>query len=472
MVLSEESFKPRTEIENAMLLCCAAAAGSSQIVQELVHRRADPNSADYDGRTALHVASSHGHTQVVEWLLKSRADVNRHDTFGLTPLAEAMRSRQDSVAKALVNMGAEGSDSVELVDVRLCANAGQWAIPASEVDIGPVLSTTLKSVIYRATWRGTRVVAKTSSVLSTGMESMETVKTTSQRADSEKASAAQEVVHEIRLLSTLRHPDLVMFLGACFDHSTPFFITEFMEGGDLERYYMAQAAKTGYSYRPSAATFMRWSSAVARALCFLHGCHRPIIHRDLKPLNLLLTRGEDVKVTDFGISKLMAPRALAWMSGSSPSSDSRPAPYMSGGVGTWRYMAPEVVRYEQYTDRVDIYSFALIMWFMSTGREPFVEEFGKDAEKVLREYLRGGEPRPDCSAVGSRFSGDAPTLRQLIQDCWHEEPTSRPSAHECTQRLAAMAACDFGPLTLVKKPFITMFARQTSDRRPRRPLTT
>jgi len=464
MVISEEASRPRTEIENAMLLCCAAAAGSSDIVQELAQRRADLNSADYDGRTALHVASSHGHKEVVEWLLTARADVNRHDTFGLTPLSEAMRSRQDVVANVLVSVGAESSESVELVDVRLSADAGHWAIPASEVEIGPVLSTTLKSIIYKATWRGTKVVAKTSSILTTGMESMEFVRATSQRADheKEKESAAQEVVHEIRLLSTLRHPDLVMFLGACFDHSTPFFITEFMEGGDLERYYMAQKAKTGYAFRPYLATLLRWSSAVARALCFLHGCRRPIIHRDLKPLNLLLTRSEDVKVTDFGISKLMAPRALAWMDGSGTSSDARPAPYMSGGVGTWRYMAPEVVRYEQYTDRVDIYSFALIMWFMSTGRQPFVEQFGQDAEKVLREYVRGGEPRPDCGAVGGRFSSEAQQLRQLIQDCWHEEPASRPSAHDCTQRLAAMAAGDFSSSASLKKPFASMFMRRGS----------
>jgi len=467
MHCSEEAPKPKTEIENAMLLCCAAAAGSAHIVQELVQRRADLNSADYDGRTALHVASSHGHTKVVEWLLTARADVSRHDSFGLTPLSEAMRSRQDAVAKILVSMGAEDSDNVELTDVRLSADAGAWAIPATEVEIGPILSTTLKSVIYRATWRGTQVVAKTSSVLITGMSAaMEPAKASAgSSAGSEKASAAQEVVHEIRLLSTLRHPDLVMFLGACFDHSTPFFITEFMEGGDLERYYMAQKAKTGYPFRPSWATLMRWSSAVARALCFLHGCHRPIIHRDLKPLNLLLTRSEDVKVTDFGISKLMAPRALAWMDESGASKDSRPAPYMSGGVGTWRYMAPEVVRYEQYTDRVDIYSFALIMWFMGTGQQPFVEQFGQDAEKVLREYLRGGEPRPDGAALGSRFGGDAQGLRQLVQDCWHEVPTSRPSAHECTQRLAGMAACDDSTLASLKKPFASMFARQYSPQR-------
>lgn len=84
-------------------------------------------------------------------------------------------------------------------------------IPAKEVEIGTVLSKTLKSIVYMASWRGTQVVAKTSSVLN---------------VDKDKVSA--KIVHEIQLLSRLRHPDLVMFLGACFDHDTPFLITEFM----------------------------------------------------------------------------------------------------------------------------------------------------------------------------------------------------------------------------------------------------
>jgi len=441
------------EIETATLLCCAAGAGRTEYVQELHSRRADLSAADYDGRTALHVAASHGHVKLVEWLLESRADFNKRDCFSLTPLSEAMRLGHEQVAGLLVGVGAQGDgDRAEVLDIRMSANAGHWTIPASEVHLGSILSTTLKSIIYRATWRGTQVVAKTTSVLTSDAKAevsvIETLATRKAKdADPEKVAAAQEIIHEIQLLSTMRHPDLVMFLGACFDHDTPFFLTEFMEGGDLERYYKAQKQKSGYPYRPSYEKTVRWSSSVARALCFLHGCTRPIIHRDLKPLNLLLNRSEDVKVTDFGISKLMAPKA--WKSGDT---DPKAAPYMSGGVGTWRYMAPEVVRYQQYTDRVDIYSFALIMWFMSTGRQPFVQEFGEDAGLVLQQYQKGGEPRPDLHTsaggwAGPRLGSETTTYRKLIQDCWHETPAARPSAQDCTQRLAEICAqVDVGQL--------------------------
>jgi len=202
-----------------------------------------------------------------------------------------------------------------------------------------------------------------------------------------------------------------------------FFLTEFMEGGDLERFYIKKSRQKGHPYRPSWQIFLKWASAIARALSFLHNCIQPVIHRDLKPMNLLLTKGMDLKVSDFGISKLMHPKVSGVV-------NLPTEPLMSGGVGTWRYMAPEVVRYECYTDRVDIYSFALIMWFMSTGLNPFVEQFGDDAEIVLKEYLKGKEPRPDVTYSGARCGPSLPKdLHQFIKDCCHPAQ-SRPAAIE------------------------------------------
>lgn len=299
-------------------------------------------------------------------------------------------------------------------------------IQADEVQIGQELSRTFKSVIYKAEWRGTDVVIKTLQAPSQAASWwLDAAGKPVQETD--EAVLAKEVLREVALLTIMRHPDLVMFLGACLDRSPPFFILEFMPGGDLERHYDAKYGKTGYPYQPPMALFLKWASSVARALCFLHNCSQPIIHRDLKPLNLLLTKNQDLKVTDFGISEIMKP---------SLSTDGRDIPQMSGGVGTWRYMAPEVVRNKQYTDKVDIYSFALILWFMTTGRQPFVEEFGQDAELVLQDYLKGKEPRPKACAPGLLSGRSAAHLRQLMQDCWHAEPERRPTAHKCTMLLA------------------------------------
>jgi len=421
-------MRPRSTVADGVKMCSAAAKGSVEAIAELHDEGMDVNAVDYDGRSALHIAASNGHLELVQWLIQQKVNISLRDNFGLTGMAEAERNGHYHVVQVL---RAAGADSADLESLRLSSDTEHWAIPSSDIIVGHLLGKTMKSCIYRATWRGTPVVAKTSKELHracSGTSLVSLVESESSE-DSVTAKAAEEVLHEIRLLSTMRHPDLVMFLGACFDSNPPFFIIEFMEGGDLERHYYNKSRQLGHSFRPSWDQFLMWAMAVARALSFLHS--RPIIHRDLKPLNLLLNKTLDLKVTDFGISKLVRPDAVGF----------KGQAQMSGGVGTWRYMAPEVVRYEQYTDRVDIYSYALILWFMYTGLQPFEDQFGSDAEVVLKEYLKGKEPRPDETYAGSRCGPSIPGhLRAFIKDCWHEQPQTRPSADVCTQRLASISA--------------------------------
>ncbi|CAE7255068.1 unnamed protein product [Symbiodinium pilosum] len=269
--------------------------------------------------------------------------------------------------KALAEAGANildeaaGQKNTDFEALKTMAASEHWSIIASEVQFGKCLSTTIKSAVYLATWRGLKVVAKTvKDVRASGLNT----RRQHQESESTVQIARDELLHEIRTLSTLRHPDLVLFLGASLDTETCFFLTEYMEGGDVETYMRSNRVKTNTKeFKPPYHVSLSWFLSTARALAFLHGCARPIIHRDLKPLNLLLTKGLDLKVTDFGLSKIMRPKLL-----DRSGTDASPAPLMSGGVGTYRYMAPEVVRYEQYTDRIDIYAFALIMYYIASGR--------------------------------------------------------------------------------------------------------
>jgi len=275
-------------------------------------------------------------------------------------------------------------------------------ISKEEVELGEILSETLKSTVYNGVWRGTKVAAK---VVLEGA------------AGDEKEDLSQELGHEIRLLASVRHPDLVMFLGAVVNEPPLMFITEYMEGGDLERYYMAMRRENQTpNFRVKFQQQVLWCSAVARGLCFLHNCRTPIIHRDLKPLNLLLTKLLEIKITDFGISKMMVPKGC----------DVRRANTML--VGSLHYMAPEVVRSGLYDTKADIYSFALIMYFISSGRDPFWERT-KNPTLILEEYGKNKQPRPQV--------GDAHrSLRPVMRDAWAEEPGDRPDARELIDRLA------------------------------------
>jgi len=234
------------------------------------------------------------------------------------------------------------------------------------------------------------------------------------------------------------------------------FITQYMSRGDLENYYASKRVE-GAPWAPAINIVNRWSRSILHALDFLHSCSSPVIHRDLKPLNILLTESMEVKVTDFGISRAVSkkystpifkpdsppPGEVPVLAGADDSDrtytnsceakdwaplkgQSTEHTQMTGAVGSFRYMAPEVARHEDYTVKVDIYAFGLVLYFMSCGRRPFHEY--AEVTDVLTEYEAGNEPRPKASECPKIF-------RPIMLLAWEQVPAARPSARELVERL-------------------------------------
>ena len=104
--------------EMGVLMCTYAFEGEKSRLQRMLTNGVDVNTADYDKRTALHLASSQGHVEVVEFLLENQADVNFTDRMGFSPLVDALRHDQSAVQKILRSHGGQllGMD----VSVELC----------------------------------------------------------------------------------------------------------------------------------------------------------------------------------------------------------------------------------------------------------------------------------------------------------------------------------------------------------------
>ncbi|XP_071927554.1 serine/threonine-protein kinase VIK isoform X3 [Coffea arabica] len=150
-------------------------------------------------------------------------------------------------------------------------------------------------------------------------------------------------------------------------------------------------------------------------MAYLHNEPNVVIHRDLKPRNVLLVNSsaDHLKVGDFGLSKLIRVQ------------NSHDVYKMTGETGSYRYMAPEVFKHRKYDKKVDVFSFAMILYEMLEGDPPLSHYEPYDAAKYVAE---GHRPM-------FRSKGFTPELRELVEQCWAADMNQRPSFLEILKRL-------------------------------------
>jgi WD40 repeat protein len=247
------------------------------------------------------------------------------------------------------------------------------------------------------------------------------------RRGADSATEVRRLIREARNAANLDHPHIVPIWGVYEDEDAPFFSMKFIEGGSL-----AQALRSGpfHDQREVA----RLLAVVARAVHHAH--QRGILHRDLKPGNILIDRGGQPHVADFGLAKrvdqageaeLPAPppaRDVADTNGDAPTGSDRTALTMPGAVvGTASYMAPEQARGEQtLSTAADVYGVGAVLYQMLTGRPPFR---GADVRDTLR-LVRETEPDPPRK-VRRRVARD---LEAICLKCLSKDPAQRYGSAE------------------------------------------
>ncbi|KAJ1260032.1 hypothetical protein BS78_10G201000 [Paspalum vaginatum] len=182
------------------------------------------------------------------------------------------------------------------------------------------------------------------------------------------------------------------FIAACKKPPVYCIITEYMSQGTLRMYLNK---KDPYSLSPE--TILKLALDISRGMEYLHA--QGVIHRDLKSQNLLLNDEMRVKVADFGTSCLETKCQAT-----------------KGNKGTYRWMAPEMTKEKPYTRKVDVYSFGIVLWELTTCLLPFqgmtpVQAAYAACEKNLRPPLSSSCP---------------PVLNNLIKKCWSANPARRP----------------------------------------------
>jgi len=220
----------------------------------------------------------------------------------------------------------------------------------------------------------------------------------------------KEFRKELKIMRTLRHPNIVEFLGACVEPNRMCIVTEYLANGSLEDVLERNAKR---KKRISIKRIVALAKDIARGLNWLH--HKGIIHRDLKTANILVDSSGKGKLADFGLSHIK-------------SSSGDPICGTYGVVGTPCYMAPEVLQKNPYGVKADIFSFAIVLCEMILGKYPYDNEPESTAtfEKAIVSGLR-----PDVPAC-------IPAMQNLIVSCWAENPDDRPAMDQIMDALERM----------------------------------
>jgi serine/threonine protein kinase len=211
--------------------------------------------------------------------------------------------------------------------------------------------------------------------------------------------AEEEFEKEIRFMRTVRHVNIVLFFGAGSMDSRPILVTEFCSRGTLRSILANNAMDLPWGKR------LKFAADAACGMRFLHHLQPPTIHRDLKSSNLLVSEGWVTKVADFGTARLFEKICDTPTSAyplSSHSEDVHTEERMlTKGVGTLLWTAPEVLSGLPYGQSADVYSFAIVMWEISTRRLPY--ENIKNSWDVARFVIEGNRPPADPLAPTGLF---------------------------------------------------------------------
>jgi serine/threonine protein kinase len=211
-------------------------------------------------------------------------------------------------------------------------------------------------VVYKAT---DPVIGRTVAV--------KTIRLSEETAGISHEQLVQRVQTEARAAGLLTHPNIVVVYDAGEDQGQFYITMELVQGKSLQA-WLNEGEKFPVN------RVIRIMEQVCSALQFAHD--RGVVHRDVKPANIMLTRDDFVKVTDFGTAKI-----LQYGGGQ-----------QTGPMGTPGYMSPEQIKGRGVDGRTDIFALGVVLYQMLTGKRPFI---GQDIPTVLYRILNEQPPAPE-----------------------------------------------------------------------------
>ncbi|KAI4996747.1 hypothetical protein ZWY2020_052089 [Hordeum vulgare] len=289
----------------------------------------------------------------------------------------------NSTSSTMSSTVSSNSSPIERVDYD--SDCLDYEILWEDLTLGEQVGEGSCGTVYHALWYGSDVAVK---VFSRQEYSEEMIRTFRQ---------------EVSLMKKLRHPNIILFMGAVASQERLCIVTEFLPRGSLFRLLRKTTGKLDPRRR------VHMAIDIARGMNYLHSSSPTIVHRDLKSSNLLVDKNWTVKVADFGLSRLKIETFLTTKT----------------GKGTPQWMAPEVLRNEPSNEKSDVYSYGVVLWELVTQKIPW------DTLNTMQVIGAVGfmDHRLEIP------SDIDPQWASMIESCWDSDPQRRPSFQELLERL-------------------------------------
>jgi hypothetical protein len=218
---------------------------------------------------------------------------------------------------------------------------------------------------------------------------------------------AQSFISECRALASLKHPHILSIIGMSLQMPYTYIISEYCKHGSLDQYMQRHPGEVSFVRR------IEWMTQVADGMAHLHA--KQVIHRDLKLSNLLLDATLQVKIADLGTA-----------------STAQLQKARTRGMGSIDHMAPECLEGKPYDQSCDVYSFAIVLWSLFSSMPLYP---GHTMFDIISRVVNG--QRPSIDFITSE------KLSTLIQACWHQDPSKRPTFAQLKTSLSQLSDSDF-----------------------------
>lgn len=216
----------------------------------------------------------------------------------------------------------------------------------------------------------------------------------------DSSRAAQGLLEEASLMTSLKHTNLVNLLGLVFEDSCILLVTEFMSKGSLVD-YLRSRGRLHVTKRDQ----INFACDTCSGMAYLES--QKVVHRDLAARNVLISEEGVAKVCDFGLAHEMNLK-------------------LDGGKFPIKWTAPEALRHSKFSNKSDMWSFGILLWeIYSFGRVPYPRIPLADVMKHVEKGYR--MEAPDCCP---------PEVYQLMKESWDLDCNLRPTFHEACKRLS------------------------------------